>query len=277
METDEQIFGVTGKHPKCKVCNNFDIEISSEISKDIIFRRKSYREILEYYNSLRHAGTTKLVMTNLNSHKKHCVPEGMAKKEWHRLSGSSTDPLVLAYNQRYHGSFDRLTALYATYQERVADFKIARTILNRKQTELRDFRLEAPSPSGSNAYLITQREQEVLALTERLSFLQSQLAKDLLLHLKVDKGSSPQTQITIIQTLIGNLETFFEEIASVVQRRLKDPDVCRELVADIARLMDDFFGHLTSKSSKFNTEDANVISEVTVTGRSVNDPSQPIN
>jgi hypothetical protein len=66
------------KQSSCKICSSFDDEDFYDITMDVVFGRRSWVNIQEYYTKKLPAGVKPINPVNLARHKKHAMPQAMA-------------------------------------------------------------------------------------------------------------------------------------------------------------------------------------------------------
>jgi hypothetical protein len=252
------IFGVVGSsstHWRCKVCTAFSTDTASEISKDIIFKRRTYREIIDHYNPMRKQGETPLSLTNLNSHKQHCQPEIVAKQAWDKMINISKDPLIQVYNDKYHTEFDRLAAINAIYHERVKNLVYIDRILESRKASLASMHngcsLRASASGSAVDDEIFHTENSVVYLVSQLSNLQARLHADLVSHMRLDKEANKE-DVNIHISIINDLPDFLKSVTSELKPVLEDPVLFGRVIDTIASSLDKYFGRYLAQTQQYD-------------------------
>jgi hypothetical protein len=238
------LVGLKKKSSNCKICLSFKDDILNEITLDILFNRRTYKEIMLHYTPMLPDNLAALNAMNINNHRKHSDPQLIAEDVLKRAGKSSNPADIISklYSERFKEKIDKQAVLQETYKERLNNLYFLQTFVNEKQSLLTIMKAEN---KDENKVMIEELEgkitEDVIQIDDILESLQNVVIKDQ----NSDKGiaeSGHTYNITqnIVMNLQNNLKGFLDEI---IPRTLLDyfstnPERGKEFVIFLTQAMD---------------------------------------
>jgi len=208
--------GLLRTSPKCKICQS---PYKDEITRLILEGEISGEEIRRRFNELEYFKNNPLNPTNINSHKKHCDPETLAKVDHQNKlrKRAKFDPVVKKlYQQKYDNTFNKLEAVEAMYKQRLLN-------LGEVQLELESLKA-VPGEQRSNT-----DNARIRALTLELDDVLHNITADMLKHVKVEEGSSKHINVIFINNVKSGVEKFIKAFVDVLVNEIDD-SIVRERI-----------------------------------------------
>ena len=239
------------RNANCKICNAFNDETLTEITADILLKRRSYKEICAYYTPLLPKGMCRLFDANLNNHRKHSDPgilvDAVLKKQG---IGPVTPATVLVrlYEERKKEKLDKKQILEEICKERLRNLELLQKMLDATKQKYADL-IEASALYPTNPMIankeIEDAESRIVGLTTRIDNIHDALQQVLIKELNSDKNLSESSTTIINQSTVvvfhDRLKAFLDEVIpfllhhEVFQERQLEG---RNIIKQISGMMD---------------------------------------
>lgn len=226
--TEMNLPGLRKRNSLCKICCSFEDSVLTEITLDILLRRKSNKEIIRHYTPLLPLGMKKINEVNINNHRKHSDSGLLANQAMKANNEPTTDAEMISYlyGERFKEAMDKRKMLIELYRERLNNLFKLQEMMSYKERDLKALkRLHSADPKIKES--INSRQDEVRGYITQIDKIQSSLQDIVLKEFSNDK-SPAQTNININQTFIssfeGNLKVFMKDIIQFVSMELLKDD-----------------------------------------------------
>jgi hypothetical protein len=237
--------GLQRRHPLCKICCAFDDDLLSEITADILLRRKTYKEIKEVYSPQMPEGQKSLNDVNINNHRKHSDPQFLVDAVLQKQGltpPTETDIIVRLYQERRKEELDKRSIFQEVYRERLRNLELLQDMLDKTKKTYKDL---CDNPSIS-VYIIQDAENRIVGLTQRIDHIHDTLQQVMIKDLNSDKGIGEgntyinQNTVVVIQDGLKKfLDAFVPYLLhhKIFQENTKEG---KEIIKHISSLMDQY-------------------------------------
>jgi hypothetical protein len=234
------ISGLQRRHPLCKICNSFSDDLLGEITADILLRRRTYKEIKEYYSAKLPASEKPLNDVNINNHRKHSDPQFLVDAVLQKQGltpPSEADVIVRLYEERRKQDLDKRTILQEIYRERLRNLELLQEMLEATKNSYKEM---CSSTSTDSVWDKQTVENRIVGLTQRIDNIHDALQQVILKEVSANKGEG-NTFINNNIVIQDGLKKFLDEFVpyllhhNVFQDR---PEEGKEIIKFISVLMD---------------------------------------
>ena len=236
------LIGITRKSNYCKICISFNEETLNEITLDILFNRRTYKEIMAHYTPLLPDKVPALNAMNINNHRKHSDPaliaEDVLKKKGKAMNPS--DIVSQLYSERFKAVIDKQTLLQETYKERLNNLCYLQALVTEKQLLLDVMKGEK---KAENAVMINSLEgkiiEDVIKIDDILESIQTVVIKDTNADKGIGEGNVYITQ-NFVNVFQNHLKGFMDEIIPhiLLDYFATSPDKGKKLILFLSQAMD---------------------------------------
>lgn len=257
-----ELVGLKRKHALCKICNSFNEQTLNEITLDILLKRRSYLEIIDYYSPKLPPDVAKLNQVNINNHRKHSDPALLADSVMRsqNIPVSEGEVISKLFGEMYKEEVDKVTILKQVYRERLGNLQTLQFILNTKKREYED--LEKHSDVASNSKKKTLL-REIRGLIKEVDNIHSDLQNVVIKEVNSEKGiGEGSVQITQNFTVVmqDKLKTFLDEFIPYLFTMFPtDTAVAKDIIRTLTASMD---RHLQLDETVKMLKQANVSQEM---------------
>jgi hypothetical protein len=237
--------GLQRRHPLCKICCAFDDDLLSEITADILLRRKTYKEIKEIYSAQMPEGQKALNDVNINNHRKHSDPQFLVDAVLQKQGltpPTETDVIVRLYKERRKESLDRKTIFEEVYRERLRNLELLQDMLDKTKKKYKEL---CDEPTNS-IYLVQDVENRIVGLTQRIDHIHDALQQVMIKDVNSDKGLGEgntyinQNTIVVVQ---DGLKKFLDAFVPYLLHHkifLENATEGKEILKHVSSLMDQY-------------------------------------
>ena len=237
--------GLQRRHPLCKICCAFDDDLLSEITADILLRRKTYKEIKEIYSAQMPPGQKSLNDVNINNHRKHSDPQFLVDAVLQKQGltpPTETDVIVRLYQERRKESLDRKTIFEEVYRERLRNLELLQNMLDKTKKTYKEL-CDEPTTS---VYLMQDAENRIFGITQRIDHIHDALQQVMIKDMNSDKGIGEgntyinQNTVVVIQ---DGLKKFLDAfVPYLLHRKIFQENMGegKEILKQISVLMDQY-------------------------------------
>ncbi|MFA5397488.1 MAG: hypothetical protein WC346_15875 [Methanogenium sp.] len=238
------ISGLQRRHSLCKICNSFSDDLLGEITADILLRRRTYKEIKEYYNTKLPAGEKPLSDVNINNHRKHSDPQFLVDAVLQKQGltpPTEGDVIVRLYEEKRKKDLDKRIILREIYRERLKNLEVLQEMLEATKNNYKE---QCSDTSVTNASMWDKQgmENRIVGLTMRIDdihdSLQQVILKEVTANKDLGEGNTFINNNIIIQ---DSLKKFLDEFVPYLlhHKVFQDqPEEGKEIVRFISLLMD---------------------------------------
>jgi hypothetical protein len=237
--------GLQRRHPLCKICCAFDDDLLSEITADILLRRKTYKEIKDIYSAQMPEGQKPLNDVNINNHRKHSDPQFLVDAVLQKQGltpPTETDVIVRLYKERRKESLDRKTIFEEVYRERLRNLELLQDMLDKTKKTYKEL---CGDPTTS-VWLMQDAENRIFGITQRIDHIHDALQQVMIKDMNSDKGLGEgntyinQNTVVVVQ---DGLKKFLDAFVPYLLHRKvfqENMEEGKEILKQISVLMDQY-------------------------------------
>lgn len=237
--------GLQRRHPLCKICCAFDDALLSEITADILLRRKTYKEIKEVYSSQLPPGGKALNDVNINNHRKHSDPQFLVDAVLQKQGltpPTESDVLVQLYQERRKQELDKPAIFREIYRERLRNLELLQKTLDKTKKEYKNLCADP----ATDIWTKETAENRIVGLTQRIDHIHDALQQVMIKDMNSDKGIGEgntyinQNTVVVIQ---DGLKKFLDAfVPYLLHHKMFQENTVegKEIIKHISSLMDQY-------------------------------------
>lgn len=250
------LIGMTRRSSMCKICLCLDDDKLNELTLDVLYSRRTYEEIKNYYNQFmpKDFDVNPITLSNIHSHKRHSDISLIAEETLREKNKAVTegDHAAVLFAERFNEVINKNKVLHSLYKSRINSIQFLTELMDDKKSEFNEVK-------SSNDVVLKSRkrilEKEIRDLIKQVDDIETSIQQTILQDIKVEKGpGNTYINQNFINILEGNMKEFMNEFIPYLLHTVfqNDIDKGKEVVAFMSNSLDKHLGPALKKVENQN-------------------------